>query len=305
MHPPPAIPQELSKSTFLNGMQCTKRLWLQKNQPGDKTRSTESEYNLFSKGKYVGVLARILYPDGKDASPVEYDYKTALEKTYEWIQSGEQVIYEASFQYQGLFASIDILVKQGKHWHAYEVKSSTSVKEHHYLDAAFQYFVMQGAGLDISGISVIHINNKYVRHGELNLKHLFHKVSIRHQVIQLQESIAEKVQDLLGISSLAEAPKVDIGPHCMVPHTCNFMDQCWGHVSSPSVFDLAHLATLKKFELYYQGYLKLDEIPEGYNLTVAQQLQIKSTLGQEVHIDQSGTSKLAGFTSVPAFIYGF
>jgi hypothetical protein len=104
-------------------------------------------------------------------------------------------------------------------------------------------------------------------------------------VIQLQASIAEKVQDLLGIGSLAEAPKVDIGPHCMVPHTCTFMDQCWGHVSSPSVFDLAHLATLKKFELYYQGYLKLDEIPEGYILTVAQQLQIKSTLGQEVHID--------------------
>jgi Domain of unknown function(DUF2779) len=305
MHPPPAIPQELSKSTFLNGMQCTKRLWLQKNQPGDKTRGPESEYTLFSKGKYVGVLARNLYPDGKDASPLDYDYKTALEKTYNWILSGEQVIYEASFQYQGLFASVDILVKHGEHWHAYEVKSSTSVKEHHYLDAAFQYFVMRGAGLDISGISVIHINNKYVRHGELNLKQLFHKVSIRHQVLQLQESIAEKVQELLGISSLAEAPIVDIGPHCMVPHTCNFLDQCWGHVSSPSVFDLAHMATLKKFELYYQGYLKLDEIPEGYNLTVAQQLQIKSTLGQEVHIDKIALQRWLDSLQYPLLFMDF
>jgi hypothetical protein len=143
MHPPPAIPHQLSKSAFLIGMQCVKRLWLQKNQPGDKTRATESEYNLFSKGKYVGELARSLYPDGKDATPQDYDYKTALDKTYDWIQSGEPVIYEASFQYNGLFASVDILVKQGKHWHAYEVKSSTSVKEHHYLVAAFQYYVMQ------------------------------------------------------------------------------------------------------------------------------------------------------------------
>ena len=267
-------------------MQCVKRLWLQKNQPGEKTRATESEYNLFSKGKYVGELARSLYPDGKDATPQDYDYKTALDKTYDWIQSGEPVIYEASFQYNGLFASVDILVKQGKHWHAYEVKSSTSVKEHHYLDAAFQYYVMQGAGLDISGISVIHINNKYVRHGELNLKHLFHKVSIRHQVLQLQDSIAEKVQELLSVSARPEVPVVDIGPHCMIPHACDFLDHCWGHISSPSVFDLAHLGTMKKFELYYQGYVKLDEIPEGYTLSAGQQLQIKSSLDQEVHIDR-------------------
>jgi Domain of unknown function(DUF2779)/Domain of unknown function DUF83 len=305
MHPPPALPHQLSKSTFLIGMQCTKRLWLQKNKPGDKTRSTDSEYSLFSKGKYVGALARSLYPDGKDASPQDYDYKSAMEKTYDWIRSGEQVIYEASFQYQGLFASVDILVKQGKQWHAYEVKSSTSVKEHHYLDAAFQYYVMQGAGLDISGISVIHINNKYVLHGELNLKHLFHKVSIRHQVLQLQESIAEKVQELLAISSRPEVPVVDIGPHCMIPHACDFLDQCWGHISSPSVFDLAHLGTMKKFDLYYQGYIKLDEIPEGYTLSAGQQLQIKSTLEKEVHIDREALRNWLGSLQYPLLFMDF
>ncbi len=305
MHPPPALPHQLSKSAFLIGMQCTKRLWLQKNQPGDIARTPESEYNSFSKGKYVGELARSLYPDGKDASPIDYDYKAALEKTYSWIQSGEQVIYEASFQYQGLFASVDILVKQGKQWHAYEVKSSTSVKEHHYLDAAFQYYVMQGAGLDISGISVIHINNKYVLHGALNLKHLFHKVSIRHQVLQLQESIAEKVQDLLTISSRPEAQVVEIGPHCMMPHTCNFMDHCWGHISSPSVFDLAHLGILKKFELYQQGYVKLDEIPEGFILSAGQQLQIRSTLGREVHIDREALRNWLGSLHYPLLFMDF
>jgi hypothetical protein len=169
MQSPPEMPHQLSKSTFLYGMQCTKRLWLQKNQLGAKSGGAESDYNLFSKGQYVGKLARALFPEGKDATPLEHDYRKALERTYEGVESGEQVIYEASFQYQGLFASVDILVRQGKHWHAYEVKSSTSVKEHHYLDAAFQYYVMQGAGIDVNGISVIHINNKYVRKGELNL----------------------------------------------------------------------------------------------------------------------------------------
>ena len=305
MQLPPESPHQLSKSTFLNGMQCTKRLWLQKNQPGAKSGGAESDYSLFSKGQYVGKLARTLFPDGKDATPVEHDYKKALERTYEWIECGEPVIYEASFQYQGLFASVDILVRQGKHWHAYEVKSSTSVKEHHYLDAAFQYYVMQGAGLDVNGISVIHINNKYVRKGDLNLKQLFHKVSIRHRVLQLQDSIAEKVAELLAISSRPEAPLVDIGPHCTIPHACDFMDHCWGHISSPSVFDIAHLGTLKKFELYYQGFLKLDEIPEGFTLSAGQQLQIKSTLGQEVHIDPEALRNWIGSLQYPLLFMDF
>ena len=278
---------------------------MHKNQPGEKTKSPETDYNLFSKGKYVGELARSLFPNGKDASPLDYEYKGALEKTYHWIESGEQVIYEASFQYQGLFASVDILVKQGHYWHAYEVKSSTSVKEHHYLDAAFQYYVMRGAGLELSGISVIHINNKYTRKGELNLKQLFHKVSVRTPVLQLQDSIAEKVTELLELIDRPQVPAVDIGPHCTIPHACDFMDHCWGHITQPSVFDIAHLGALRKFELYYQGFLKLDEIPEGFKLSAAQELQIKSTLGQEVHIDRPNLSAWLDSLQYPLFFMDF
>jgi len=286
-------------------MQCTKRLWLYKNQPGTKNQGGESGYSLFTKGKYVGQLARSLFPNGEDASPEEYDYNAALEKTNGWIRSGEPVIYEASFQYQGLLASVDILVRQGKHWHAYEVKSSTSVKEHHYLDAAFQFYVMQGAGIDISGISIIHINNKYIRKGELNLRQLFRKVSIKYQVVKLQTAIAEKVAELVSISTQPEEPVIDIGPHCTIPHACDFMDHCWGHISSPSVFDLAHLGTLKKFELYYQGYLKLDEIPDGYMLSEGQRLQIRSTLGQEVHIDKEALRSWLDSLEYPLFFMDF
>ena len=83
------------------------------------------------------------------------------------------------------------------------------------------------------------------------------------------------------------------------------MDHCWSHISSPSVFDLAHLGTVKKFELYYQGYLKLDEIPDGFKLSEGQRLQIRSTLGQEVHIDKEALRDWLDSLRYPLFFMDF
>ena len=47
----------------------------------------------------------------------------------EFIEKGEQIIYEATFQHNGVIAALDILVKESDGWKAYEVKSSTSVSE--------------------------------------------------------------------------------------------------------------------------------------------------------------------------------
>ena len=45
-----------------------------------------------------------------------------IDKTKELIQSGCEVIYEATFKENGIFAMADILVKNGDCWDIYEVK---------------------------------------------------------------------------------------------------------------------------------------------------------------------------------------
>src|SRR5205085_7226727 len=94
---------------------------------------------LFDQGNEIGMLARSLFPEGNDASVTpSYDYAASIKRTQQMLQSGCKTIYEAGFMYNDVYAAADILVMRRDGWYLYEVKSSTSVKEYHMLDAAIQ-----------------------------------------------------------------------------------------------------------------------------------------------------------------------
>ena len=153
-------------------------------------------------------------------------YQKSVAKTAELIAAGETVIYEAAFQFEGVLCAIDILIKQDGYWYAYEVKGSTSAKETFIQDAALQYFVITNSGLDLKDIFILHLNNKYVRYGELDLQQLFTATSILNQVMALQDFIAEKIKELKNILLLNDAPNISIGSHCSKPYDCNFYGYC-------------------------------------------------------------------------------
>src|SRR5688572_1126353 len=119
----------LSKSTYLMGHQCLKRLWLYRKRPDLRTEISGSQQMVFEKGTDVGKLAQQIFPGGKDASPVDYfHYPESITQTYNWTRAEEKVIYEAAFQYDLVMAALDILIQKKGKWYAYEVKSSTQVK---------------------------------------------------------------------------------------------------------------------------------------------------------------------------------
>ena len=105
------IPHLLSKSTFMMGLQCSRRLWMYKNKPELKQEISVSQQMIFAKGTNIGLLAQQLFPGGKDASPVDYfSYPAAIRQTHNWICNNETIIYEAAFQYDRVMAALDILV---------------------------------------------------------------------------------------------------------------------------------------------------------------------------------------------------
>jgi hypothetical protein len=50
--------RNLSKSKYLSGLQCEKRLWLEINDPDRGSPISQSQQRLFDRGKEVGELAR-------------------------------------------------------------------------------------------------------------------------------------------------------------------------------------------------------------------------------------------------------
>jgi len=277
----------LSKSTFVRGCQCVKSLYLNKHHKEFQSSISENQEAIFEQGKEVGLLARKLFPNGIDASPPNYfSYDESVKLTKLAIKKGEIIIYEAAFLFDDVLAALDILAKDDDGWKAFEVKSSTELKDTHILDVALQYYLIQNTGISLHDIFIIHINNQYVRGEELEIDKLFIKKSILKEVLELQTFISQKIVELKSILKQKEIPDIEIGLQCNDPYPCDFIDYCWKKIPSYSVFDIANLRAVKKFDLFNQGIIQLKDIPKDFALNANQWQQVKCEIEQKSIIDK-------------------
>ncbi len=297
----------LSKSTFIRGLQCEKSLYLYKHHYRLKDPTPPSLQAVFDQGTNIGLLAQELFPNGADASP-ENHFKMveSVGKTLNFISQGETIIYEATFLYNNVLAALDILVKNEEGWKAYEVKSSTKVSETYIKDAAIQYYTITNSGIDLKDISIVHINNQYTKDGELDIHQLFTIESVYDQVLEFLPRIPNEVRRLKNVIESHETPNVDIGNHCSDPYDCDFKGTCWKHIPDYSVFNISRLNKDKKFDLYTQGVITLDQIDLGQtDLNPNQVLQIQSEVNGTTHINIEEIRNFTNGLNYPLYYLDF
>ncbi len=220
----------ISKSSFIRGTKCPKSLWLHFFQPEERDEISEGQQNIFDTGHDVGIWAQKLFPDGIDASRGEHEkVSEAIEYTQELIKNGQTVIYEAAFGDGETLCYMDILVKENGEWRAYEVKASTGIKDYHKMDAAFQYYVITHSGLPLADIFLVHINNQYVRHGDIDVKQLFTIVPVTNIILPMQETIPGQLMSLQEMLDAGIIPGIEMGFQCTHPYNCDFIDFCTTH----------------------------------------------------------------------------
>lgn len=296
----------LSKSTFLKGLQCDKHLYLYKNNKELLDPLSEMQQAIFSRGTDVGKLAQQLFPGGIDASPLSpTKFDESIKLTEELIQKGEHVIYEASFMFEQVLAAADIVVNDDSGWKIYEVKSSTSVNEVHINDAAVQYWIVSNLGYKVKDISIVYINNQYLRKGELDLNSLFSIESVLEFALEKQKFVTDEVTRQKRVLKRNSIPKVDIGMHCTDPYPCGFIGYCWKHIPENSVFDISGMHLRKKFELYEKGIIKMKDIPNDCGLNKNQQLQIDGVLQNKKIIDKEAIKEFLDTISYPMYFVDF
>ena len=143
-----------------------KRVHLEKNHPelGEISAQTES---LWATGHRVGEISQRLY-GSPDSVEIAFDKRLGimLNKTRHLIEGGANFpIFEATFRHEGVLVRVDVLVPDADGWRIIEIKASTSVKEYHVLDCAIQDWVLRNAGINVTAVSLAHINNRFVYPG--------------------------------------------------------------------------------------------------------------------------------------------
>ena len=294
----------LSKSQFLRGLQCRKSLWLYRNKPELRTLPDEAQQAIFQTGTDVGILARSLFPGGTALTYEGSTFEEKVARTKELIAAGVETIYEATFSFDNVLVMVDILHHGSRGWELYEVKSSTGVKDVYINDVAVQYYVLKGSGLPVSKASLVHINNQYVRWGDMDIKRLFAVAELTTEAEEHQGAVYDDLknfQEMVG----GECPVIDIGAHCSEPYECDFTAHCWAHVPKSSIFDIARLNSNKKFELYYKGIRSFKDIPEDFPLNPNQRMQVEAELSGKEFIDSAGIRTFLETLSYPLYFLDF
>ena len=294
----------LSKSRFCSAIQCPKMLWLMQNRPEQFDNSVMDE-NILNTGTEVGRKARELF--GHYTEIPFGDLKEMVERTKVLINNGEPVIAEASFADDENFCSVDVLLNKGSgKVEIYEVKSSTEVKDIYLYDVAYQYHVLSSQGYDVEKACLVYINNKYVRHGDLDLNELLRIDDLTEQVRGMQDEVCARIDELRDIMAQSEEPTRGIEAHCFNPYSCGFFKYCTKDWPHPNIFDIASLQNRSRFKLMKEGILSFEDVEAKNAVKPNYMLQVKHELhNQPDEINVDGIKAYMDTLSYPLYFLDF
>ena len=294
----------LTKTKYCSGVQCPKMLWLNQYKP-EEFDNTVMNQTILTAGTDVGKLARGLFGD---YTVVEQGASSKMaQATKKLIESGEKVIAEASFLYDRLFCSVDILKNLGEgNVELYEVKSSTKDKDIYHDDIAFQVFVLEQCGFCVKKACLVHLNNKYIRGKELEIKKLFTIKDLTEIAHQKQTEVQERVLSLIECVSNAEEPDVDLGKGCFSPYDCGFWKYCSSNLPTPNVFNIGGMQSRTQLKYYKQGIITFEDLLKKAKLNKGEKLQILHELENlDDHVETDKIKEFLDTLTYPLYFLDF
>ena len=243
----------LTKTDFIQYLNCPKSLWLLKNAPD------EYPFGEFS------VFLQKLTREG-------YEVERYVRQFFE-NASGRAVDFQRVFETEdGLFARADAIEAVGGATALYEIKSSTSIKtdaaHNHIKDACFQVICAERAGQKIDTVSLVHLNGDYERAGEIVPDELLVFEDVSERVRAIESEIADEMDRALAMLREIEIDRA--GCSCLEKsrgHHCDTFALFNPDVPKPSIYSLPRLSPKKRAALLADGILDLLAIPDDYALT--------------------------------------
>jgi hypothetical protein len=293
----------LSKSRYLAGLQCKRRLWLGWHDPEPKSEPEPG--TMLAVGTDVGVAARQLVPGGVLVEEGPDRHAEAVERTRELIASPDvPAIFEAAFAFDRVLIRADILERlPSGAWRLSEVKSSTRVKPEHLHDLSIQAYVIGGCGVALEQMQLVHVDTAYVR-GENGIDWCayFKRADVTGEVRELLPSVPDRVANMHAVLGLPAAPEVRPSGHCFSPFECEFWSRCTAAKPADWIFYLPHLQPTVFAELDAQGIESTREIPSDFLLTAGQQRVVEAVLSGREYISHQLHDALAPLGPPAAYL---
>jgi hypothetical protein len=217
-----------------------------------------------------------------------------------------QALFEGAFTHGDVFVRPDVLVQVGSGvWDLYEVKSSTRVKPENITDVAIQLWVLEGCGLTIRRVHLMHIDNTYVYPGgDYDLCALFAAEDVTAEARTWQAELPLLVRRQLEMLGGPE-PQLRIGKHCDSPYACGFYGYCHGALPERPVTQLPRVSHTLLEALLDAGHWSIDDIPPLFPGLTAQQRAVIEAVRTGVPSFEPGLARALASLEQPVHFLDF
>lgn len=223
-----------------------------------------------AQGTRLTEMAREQFPEGVLIGGE--NSREAIQLTKNAIAAGAAVIFEAALFVDGLYARVDVLTKlpgRKPKWKVTEIKSSLELKpDKHLPDLAFQVYVAQRSGLDVTDASVITLNRDY-RHGSDDAP-LFAEHPAWKFLRKALKKIEPAIEAARSVEQADSAPAIEVGRHCRSPYECPFLDTCRSSLPARHISWIPRIKKPQEEHLREAGVTTYDQLPEDFDATALQ-----------------------------------
>jgi hypothetical protein len=294
--------RNLSKSKYINGLQCLKLLWVSLNDAARLPPYDAATQHVFDQGHMIGVLAQQLYLGG---IKLETENIGANLKETTASLKLQRPLFEAAFSGKRLYCRVDILNPSvGESWDIVEVKSTNDVKDEQLHDVAFQRHCCQLNGVKINRCHIMHLNREYVKQGDIDPRQLFVTEDVTDQLAEFSDGLDTRIAEMLAVIDSDDCPDAAVGRHCNDPYSCLLQEECWKHLPEYHVMTLYSGKQLGE-DLIAQGILDISNIPEDIKLNDKQQIQKDCVVCGQPHVDHEEIKKFLKSLKYPLYFMDF
>jgi len=300
---------QLSKSEYMMFLKHPAWLWLKKH---DKGKLPEPDANLqarFDAGHEFEQYAEKRFPDGITLGFNSFqEYSSLPERTKQSLDDDTKTIFQGRFEADNITCICDIVDRVEKNeFDLYEIKSSTKVKPEHYPDLAFQVVVLESSGLKVRNIAVIHVNNEYVKNGDIDASKISIIEDVASEVRNKIEETKQNIEAALEVIKLSNLP--DPSPRYAKLGSLNEWMEIYkalgNKVDLYSIYNLIAPGIKRIGELEDLGIKLIKDIPDDFKLTIKQQIQVLSTKRNERIIKKKKVKSFLDALTYPLYFLDY
>ena len=291
-------------------------LWLKKYDKDKLPVPDEGLQALFDEGSLFEQYAEKFFPNA-----VKHGYKNngefsgtkyygLPELTKKELEKGTKVLMQGRLEVDNLTSIFDVIERvEGNMFDLYEIKSSTSVKPEHIPDLAFQTIVLESSGLTVRKMYVLHVNNKYVRSGEIDSLGITEKSEVTEEVREIITETKENISRAFEILKQREMP--DLSPRHLkagadvMKEWLGIIQAIKGEFPKYSIYKLAGPDPKTIAWLEDNGIELLDSIPLDGPLTEKQLRQVEAMRSGTQHINKDEIKNFLDSLEYPLYFFDY